>query len=293
MPGERQGSAEARALFEKAINTASVREWERFDSAYNRALSLVATSKKRPDLLELDAFIHNELSSIAQQRSPPHFLHSEIAQVTKWKLTRGKFRPLQKMVEGNAASAVTSATTRSLQAVQDGRWEDAFEALTQLRGVGVATASAVLAIVSPADCPFMADEVLEGTIHSRDYTMRAYTSMRTALLKKAKELPEGWTAERVGRAMWTCAMLSSFSVGVEEDDHEPADLASTTHITSPTAKAATAAAAAASGSRKRRQHVLPPDDPDAHDAHDVAPDDVGDAATVQKGTTKRRRINAH
>lgn len=280
MPGERQGSAEARALFKKAVNAASLREWQRYDSAYNRALALVATSKKRPELVELDAFIHNELPDLVKQRSPPHVLHSELAQVTKWKLTRGKFRPLQKMVEGNAASAVTSATTKSLQALNSGHWEDAFEALTQLRGVGVATASALLAVLAPHDCPFMADEVLEGTIDSRDYTLRHYTLMRTALLKKAKELPEGWTAERVGRAMWTCAILSSFSADAEDgNDTVEAATATTTATTTSTP---------ASSSRKRKDQVPPPGTDDAIGSEPTAEAPTSSHSQPSSGSKRRR-----
>lgn len=79
--------------------------------------------------------------------------------------------------------------------------------ISQLRGIGVATASGICALLAPETCPFMADEAMEAVGVSRDYTDKAYRVMRERLIAKANEL--GWTAERVGRALWTCAILST------------------------------------------------------------------------------------
>lgn len=208
---ERKGTVFVRLLFNKPVAT-SLEEWHRFDQSYPEALNILANAEsKRINLVELDDFVHIKLPSLVRSREPPHLLHSELSQVMAWKLTRGKFRPLQKLVESNSAMSVMDASAKAFHQLFEGNWEEAFDSITQLRGVGVATASAIFATLAPESCPFMADEILEGvTSEGRQYSMNAYFIMRNALLSKAKELGEReWTAERVGRALWTCAIISA------------------------------------------------------------------------------------
>jgi len=120
-------------------------------------------------------------------------------------------------VDSNHPQTVETQSKKAFQLCQEGNWLDAMTALTELKAVGPATASAILAPLFPLDCPFMADEVLEAVNGQRDYTIRAYTSMRKYLVEKAVELSREankkvngheWTAEEVGRAMWSSAVLS-------------------------------------------------------------------------------------
>lgn len=208
---ERKGSLHARALFHRPVDPDCLAEWKEFDANYHHALQILASENKRTDLVELDNYVHETLPELVRARSPPHLLHAELAQVMKWKLTRGKFRPLQKLVESNTSLSVMDASADSFRLLAKGDWDGAFDAMTQLRGVGVATASGIFSLIAPDICPFMADEVLEGvTSETREYSMRAYRAMRTALLAKAEELQtEGWNAERVGRALWSCAIINA------------------------------------------------------------------------------------
>jgi hypothetical protein len=207
---KRKGSSFARALFNKICSPTCIEEWKHYDLNYFEALNILTAQNSKIDLLELDVYVHETLLSSIRSRNPPHLLHAELAQIMKWKLTRGKFRPLQKLVESNTSVSVIDASSQAFQLLLEGKWEDAFDAMTQLRGVGVATASAIFSILAPDQCPFMADEVLEGvTSETREYSMRAYTVMRDALIAKAVELQEGWTADRVGRALWTCAIINA------------------------------------------------------------------------------------
>jgi hypothetical protein len=205
---ERLGSRFARELFESELNTECENKWKEYDSKYREAVRVVATMKKRPELNELDQFLHNELPQLIRSRSPPHILHSELAQIMKWKLTRGKFRPLQKLVESNDKAKVVEFSTTAFQELENKNLQRAFDAICQLKGVGVATASAIFAFVAPDLAPFMADEIIESTTSSgRDYNMRTYLSMCESLREKARRLR--WDLERVGRALWTCAILSA------------------------------------------------------------------------------------
>jgi hypothetical protein len=205
---ERLGSRFARELFESELDTECENKWKEYDSKYREAVRVVATMKKRPELNELDQFLHNELPQLVRSRSPPHILHSELAQIMKWKLTRGKFRPLQKLVESNDKSKVVDFSTTAFQELENKNLQRAFDAICQLKGVGVATASAIFAFVAPDLAPFMADEVIESaTSAGRDYNMRTYLSMCESLREKARRLR--WDLERVGRTLWTCAILSA------------------------------------------------------------------------------------
>lgn len=130
--------------------------------------------------------------------------------VMNWKITKHTFRPLMGQLKSNAPALVEKATAVAFKMCVDSRpsekaVKDSLAALCQLRGIGPATASAVLAHVNGA-YPFMADEALEGCGLDRKYDVQTYLLLMKKLQAKAHELGGTWTAERVGRALWTAAM---------------------------------------------------------------------------------------
>ncbi len=204
---ERPGTREARLLF----TSLSEAEWIQYLNQYPEAVAAVAEAKRKPELLELDIFWNSELSGLVNSRVPQHIVLSELSKIMSWKLIRGKFRPLQKLVDGNSNAHVIESSTKAFQLIKKSDWMGATNALTSLKGIGVATASAVLAPVAPSLCPFMADEVIEAvTTGKRDYNMKVYKEMQSALVEKATTLGGEWTAEKVGRALWTRAMLHAY-----------------------------------------------------------------------------------
>ena len=122
----------------------------------------------------------------------------------------GKFRPLQKLVDSNNSKEVIRISTIAFQYMSDSKWEQAFNSITALKGIGVATASAIFAPFRPDLIPFMADEVIDSTYTTskRDYTMKVYKHVRDSCILKAKELGRGWYAEMVGKALWVRAMVA-------------------------------------------------------------------------------------
>ena len=146
-------------------------------------------------------------------RSARVLTHANMSRVTRWKLARGKMRPLQKMVDANSPIAVEEASRNAVAALEGGQVHDALAKLMVLRGVGPATASAVLAAHSPHAVPFMADEAMEAAIGQRDYTDRAFTDFTKVMCTRALALRKlGWTdcsAEAVGRSLWAAAMLAA------------------------------------------------------------------------------------
>lgn len=65
--------------------------------------------------------------------------------------------------------------------------QEAIKILSELKGIGPATASAVLAALRPDLAPFMSDEALAAALQgTKDYTPKKYAELAEALVKKAK-----------------------------------------------------------------------------------------------------------
>ena len=229
---ERPGTLEARSLF---LSSSSIAIWHECLRLYDAAVECVANGKSKNELVALDSFLWNDLVVIVNARDSKHITLDELANIMKWKLARGKARPLQKLVESNSNAAVITASTAAFSFLDSGKWEKAIEAISALKGIGVATATAVFAPFAPATVPFMADEVMEAsTSCKRDYTLKVYREMRTALVGKSVELNEEeaavsaavesgdvdgvpapispiiWNAELVGKALWVRAMMKIY-----------------------------------------------------------------------------------
>lgn len=162
--------------------------------AWNEALSSYESrieSLNKPDLVSLDQFYRVKLPSLLHDRDPnPYLTTSELSQLMKWKLSRGKWRyypspslslyildaclisrfkllfcsitvvwrpRLLDFVSSLEDSVVKSASEKAFKSLPD--ISKAVKELTVLKGVGPATASAVLAAYAPDIVPFMSDEV--------------------------------------------------------------------------------------------------------------------------------------
>lgn len=88
---------------------------------------------------------------------------------------RGKFYPqLSYLVKVNTPRAVMAETKKAFKKLPN--LEQAITALSNLKGVGITMASALLAAASPENAPFMADECLMAIpeIEGIDYTTKEY-----------------------------------------------------------------------------------------------------------------------
>lgn len=154
-------------------------------------------SLNKQNLISLDQFYRQKLPSLINQRNPnPYIITTELSQLMQWKLTRGKwrskisqlslslslsiyiyimylfsliwiwwfwcvnfFRPrLLDFVSSLDESIVKDASQKAFESLPD--ISKAVSHLTVLKGVGPATASAILAAYAPDLVPFMSDEVL-------------------------------------------------------------------------------------------------------------------------------------
>ena len=191
------------------------------------------TNKHGKKLRTDDAWWRSELPAALQQRG---FVTSEeLSRVVRFKLARGKWRPrLQVLVDGLHDSLV--ARQSMLAFGEEAEGVDAAVAHLshkECRGVGPATASYVLAAWDPARYPCFSDEAAEGAGFPREYTRGVYSEFAAALQAKAAELGEGWTPERVGRALWAEGLSST-----AEDAHARAKKKSKKATKQPATKAA-------------------------------------------------------
>lgn len=190
------------------------------------------------------------LGKTIHSRKEPHVTHEELVQVTKWKLIRGKNRPrLLDLVRINTELAVSQATKKAFKKVSKDL-NSAISALTNLKGIGPQTASAVLCAGYPEHCPFMADEAMLATpgVEASDYTHAEFVNFATQIKSctdKLKELdPETkWTPHKVELTLWTHAIAKDLKPAILSamplPDGSPREVMVDDEVTSPSASATT------------------------------------------------------
>ncbi|KAK8495256.1 hypothetical protein V6N13_103529 [Hibiscus sabdariffa] len=159
-------------------------------SVWKEALSTYKSrieSLNKPNLVSLDEFYSDQLPSLLHQRNPNPFITTpELSRLMQWKLTRGKWRPrLLDFVSSLDDSSVKSVSQKAFQSLPD--ISKAISELTVLKGVGPATASAVLAAYAPETAPFMSDEAMVAALgNSKDYSLKQYLLFVEKLQSKSK-----------------------------------------------------------------------------------------------------------
>lgn len=198
--------------------------WTDALSSYDKHME----SLNNPKLVELDKLYRTELPRSLHSRTPTaHITKNELNKVMEWKLTRGKWRPrLLSFVSSLDETSVKAASQKAFAALPD--LKDAVNALSTLKGVGPATASAVLAAFDPHIAPFMSDEAMVAALgSSKEYTLKQYLVFAERLQNKAKELnskghvKEGengfFTASDIERALWSAAAGAKNVVDMPDD----------------------------------------------------------------------------
>ncbi|KAG0241270.1 hypothetical protein BGW41_006124 [Actinomortierella wolfii] len=204
------------------------KEWESMLNKYNIALEHHVAGKRDNELLKLDQWYQTELPSILAKRKPLHIDSKELVKLMSWKLKRGKFRPtLAKLAASNADKDVKAISEAAFSLLETGL-RPAIVKMAELKGVGPATASAILCAGAPDKVPFMADETMEsvpglGTIA---YSVPYYMKFAEKVIEKAKDLKQkGSTVNSphlVEKALWVEFMLNKYNV---PGDAAPAPIA--------------------------------------------------------------------
>lgn len=186
-------------------------EWKHVLSQYDDAIKLISLNKKKPNLIDLDKFWRTDFpTKVFDLTTPMRMTLSDISNIMTWKITRGKFRPLQKLVDSNKSSDVESISQSAFKVFtkpldssssyhdvtvlmqENFNWKPVMEKLMSLKAIGPATASAILAPLCPQQFPFMSDEAMLASEpdnnSKKEYTLNAYTIFRQRMITKAKEL---------------------------------------------------------------------------------------------------------
>jgi hypothetical protein len=150
---------------------------------------------------------------------------ADLVTVVSWKLARGTWRPrLLSFAQAAGATAVgevaaTAAAALGTASKAEGgnapgvaAVSTAVTALSELKGVGPATATALLTAADPS-IPFLSDEAGEVVLGKREYTAPAAAKLTVALRKRAAELGEEWTAQDVERALWSASRAPEVNDG--------------------------------------------------------------------------------
>ncbi|XP_073021454.1 uncharacterized protein [Primulina eburnea] len=197
---------------------------------WSEALSSYETlikSHPKPNLISLDHFYRNDLPNLLHHRNPnPYITADELSKLMQWKLTRGKWRPrLLAFVSSLSDDVVRAASGKAFDSLPD--VAKAVSELTVLKGVGPATASAVLAAYSPDVAPFMSDEAMEAAVgDAKDYSLKRYLQFVEKIQAKAEELStlkEPFTPSDVERALWAAAMGSKSNTSSSKTDEVKLD----------------------------------------------------------------------
>jgi hypothetical protein len=185
-------------------------EWRKALDAYPDRLAAL----NDPKLQELDAWFWGSLGDAIRARDPNRLTAPELVRVVEWKLARGKFRPnLVKFARAHTEATAGEATGEALKRFADAtdknkkrdkNWLAACLApLVALKGIGPATASAVLAAATPF-IPMMSDELiavaLPNATSSQMYSMPRLQALVEATAFKAKRV--GMTPREVERAIF-------------------------------------------------------------------------------------------
>lgn len=179
--------------------TGSVRAWRLALGSYDEVIAAQGVASLR----DHDEWYRNELPAIIAERRGTSVTLPELVRVTRWKMSRGKWRARNLVLVQDNEPALVLETSRNAFRELDHSTRP-ISTLSTLAGVGPATASAVVAAVAPARFPFFEDLVAEQVpgLGKVAYTLGYYSRYAEALRERAARLGGDWNATLVERALW-------------------------------------------------------------------------------------------
>jgi hypothetical protein len=174
---------------ESVLESTSHEVWSELLDSY---WDVLREHKTKPKLHDLERWFVNTLQESVARTGV--FTKNDLIKLIEWKGTRGKFRPaLVRFAKDQSDDAVCKASRKAFAALRKDKSETlsdesmliAMKPLLDLRGIGPATASAILSS-GDARIPFMSDELLMACLRDRKYTLKHYFSM-VEKLKDARD----------------------------------------------------------------------------------------------------------
>jgi hypothetical protein len=163
----------------------------------------VVAAQKSATLPAVDRWFRDELPAKIAARRTPHVTLDELARMAEWKMLRGVWRARNlALIRGNDPALVIETSTAALAARPHPTTP--IKLLSELEGVGPATASAVASAASPEIYPFF-DELVGAQVPrlgTVTFTLGYYAKYADALRARADTLGKGWTPVMVERALW-------------------------------------------------------------------------------------------
>jgi len=164
----------------------------------------------------------------------------DLKRMLQWKWARGKYRPgTTKFTDNNrdedvraivkstlqilapldsllaSTQSSSSSTTTTLTEIDiNAIITEAIQQATTMPQIGPASATALLAARYPEFCPMYADEAFESIgMYREPYTLERYCTFAEKLRKKASQLGECWTANKVCDALFAASKAEQLGLG--------------------------------------------------------------------------------
>ena len=177
--------------------------WSGALAGYDAAIAAVPSGR----LVEHDTWYRTVLPSLIASRASGYVQHDEMVRITEWKMARGVWRaPNLVLVRNNTPDAVVNASRSAAEQIPHPT--KPVTALVVLKGVGAATASALLAVMAPAVYPFFDEDVAAQVpqLGPVAWTNGYYATYANALRARSAQLSalfgRAFTPVMVERALW-------------------------------------------------------------------------------------------
>jgi len=178
--------------------------WEKIEARYKEMI----LEKGGEKLSKLDDDCDN-FSRKFRETDSPTLSKEELLSVVEWKFLKGKPRyALMNHLKSNGSKLVEESSSDAFKKSTERDISGAITSLCELKGVGPATASAILSLHSPDLFAFMDDEIIECLFDGkRAYTLKIYLEVNSKCFAISQQLGKNWSPRRVGRALWTAARI--------------------------------------------------------------------------------------
>ncbi|KAF9308578.1 hypothetical protein BGZ91_007756 [Linnemannia elongata] len=257
------------------FNSTDVAVWDSALALYPEAFKALAATKTDQSIIDLDKWYQTEFPAILASRSPCFINHDEIVKLVAWKLKRGKYRPaLAKMVAEHADAVVRRTSREAFDIISKNDLKAAISKMSELKGVGPATASAILCAGAPDKVPFMADESVDSVpgLGKIAYNLAYYLKFASKVIDKAAQLKKAGSKvdspHLVELALWADMMTDKFNLP------RPSSSSSSSSTATP-------APAAAAGNKRK-----------ADDTPTVAPSKSNETKDAKEDSTTNKKTRS-
>merc|ERR1712137_1227078 len=176
-------------------------DWVASLNNYQHALESCAQKKKtaqaRHNLHKLDAWMNCLQSKLNQQK---YCTLNQLSKLVEWKMLRGQWRPRNQQLVLSNDCALVEQLSKEAFSLAHKEPKKAIGLLTKLKGIGPASASALLACYAPDIFPFMCDEALSDVGLPLKYTQTAYMDFLERIQTKASRL--SLLPNEIQQALW-------------------------------------------------------------------------------------------